>query len=111
MTALRGVGESSTPGGVQPIDSVGGRNDGLDVGNPSDFRTRAVEQLAKHLAAAAIAYQMGIPFDVAMRKYVEPHDQVGEMWKVAAAFVLDNQVADNSPTPGPELVGAGGNAA
>jgi hypothetical protein len=76
--------------GVQPIN---------------DFRTLAVEQLAKHLAAAAIGYEMGISFDTAMRKYIEPHSRVGEMWKVAAQFILDCQAADNSPTPEPELVG------
>ena|ERR1700730_18076118 len=81
----------------------------------SDCRTLAVEQLAKHLAAATISYQMGVSFDTAMRKYVEPHGRLGEMWERAAEFILDNQAADNSPTPGPELVGSGqppgGNAA
>ena len=79
------------------------------------FPEIAREELAKHLAAATIGYEMGVSFDTAMRKYVGPHGRVGEMWQVAAQFILDNQAADKSPTPGPELVGAGqasgGNAA
>jgi hypothetical protein len=72
----------------------------LQIQQTSDFRM-PVEQLAKHLAAATIGYEMGISFDAAMRRYVEAQGRLGEMWKVAAQFILDCQAADNSPTPGP----------
>lgn len=93
------------------------------VRQTSDFRMPAgdrvssedlINDLAKHLAAAYLAYQMDSSFNLVMRTYVEPQARVGEMWKAAARFILNCQ-AENSPTPGPQLVGAGqasgGNAA
>jgi len=58
------------------------------------------EQLAKHLAAAYLAHQMDISFEAAMRGYVEPHGQIGELWKIAARFILECHVHppdDSSP--------------
>jgi hypothetical protein len=65
-----------------------------------------VNDLAKHLAAAYLACQMGIAFNAAMRRYVEPQGQVSAVWKVGARFILDCQAA-NSPTPGASSTGAG----
>jgi hypothetical protein len=72
---------------MQPIDSSGGRNGGFDVGATSDFRTLAVEQLAKHLAAAYLAYAMDLNFPEAMR-YVQRQPRAGDLWTVAARFIF-----------------------
>ncbi len=45
------------------------------------------DQLARYLAAAAIAYRTGDSFDYAMRTYVSPEPQVGEFWKQCAELV------------------------
>jgi hypothetical protein len=85
--SMSGVGKTSLPGRVQPIDSSGGRKAGFDVGATSDFRARAIEQLAKHLAAAYLAYAMDLNFPEAMR-YVLRQSRAGDLWTVAARFIF-----------------------
>jgi hypothetical protein len=53
----------------------------------SDFRARAVEQLAKHLAAAYLAYAMDLNFPEAMR-YVLRQPCAGDLWTAAARFIF-----------------------
>jgi len=57
------------------------------VGATSDFRTLAVEQLAKHLAAAYLAYGMDLNFPDVMR-YVRRQPRAGDLWTVAARFIF-----------------------
>jgi hypothetical protein len=100
---MRGVRQTFPQASLEVTETVRAIVRVIRVRQTSDFRTLAIEQLAKHLAAATIGYEMGISFDTAMRKHVKPQGRLGEMWKVAAQFILDCQAADNSPTPGPEL--------
>ena len=85
--SVRSVGKTSPLGRLQPIDSVGDRKGGFDVGATNDFRTLAVEQLAKHLAAGYLVCMMDIGFPVAMR-YVERQPRAGDLWTVAARFIF-----------------------
>lgn len=62
----------------------------FDPPETSDFRARAVEQLAKHLAAAYLAYAMDLNFPEAMR-YVLRQSRAGDLWTAAARFIFGAQ--------------------
>jgi hypothetical protein len=55
-----------------------------------------INDLAKHLAAAFLAYQMDISFESAMRNYIEPKDRMNDPWRLAAQFLLDSVSREQS---------------
>jgi len=73
--------------GAQTADSATPEKGVLRCPDTSDFRARAVEQLAKHLAAAYLAYAMDLNFPDAMR-YVRRQPRAGDLWTVAARFIF-----------------------
>lgn len=112
---MRGVRQTSIPPSLEVTESAEAISSGEHRQVIRVSCDDLINDLARHLAAAYLAYQMDSSFNLVMRKYVEPHGQVGEIWKAAARFILDCQAADKPPTPGRQLVGAGhasgGNAA